>query len=221
MANTLFLRLEGPLQAWGERARWSVRDTCTEPTKSGVVGLLGCALGLTADEDLKKLSENIKMGIRCDKQGTFLTDFHTVVGGVLNAEGKIKADTMLSYRSYLSDASFLVALQSSIEQVSRLGFALKNPVWPYYLGRRACVPSKPIYEGEGNFPDLRSALQEWPYQYSSGKHEKGETLRAVIEVRPGEGIQRHDELFSNKRRIFLPRYTCEVLILPKLSQEVE
>ncbi|MGC8879968.1 MAG: CRISPR-associated protein Cas5, partial [Anaerolineae bacterium] len=32
MANTLFLRLEGPLQAWGERARWRVRDTAPEPT---------------------------------------------------------------------------------------------------------------------------------------------------------------------------------------------
>ena len=45
MANTLFLRLEGPLQSWGERGHWAVRDTAPEPTKSGVVGLLGCALG--------------------------------------------------------------------------------------------------------------------------------------------------------------------------------
>jgi CRISPR system Cascade subunit CasD len=51
MANTLFLRLEGPLQSWGERARWDVRDTAPEPTKSGVIGLLACALGLSADED--------------------------------------------------------------------------------------------------------------------------------------------------------------------------
>jgi CRISPR system Cascade subunit CasD len=44
MANTLFLRLEGPLQAWGERGRWSIRDSAAEPTKSGVIGLLvhGC-----------------------------------------------------------------------------------------------------------------------------------------------------------------------------------
>jgi CRISPR system Cascade subunit CasD len=220
MANTLFLRLEGPLQAWGERARWSVRDTCTEPTKSGVVGLVGCALGLSADEDLVQLSRSLKMGIRCDRQGTFLTDFHTVIGGVLSAEGKIKNETMLSYRSYLSDASFLAAIQSTNEQISRLAYAVQYPVWPYYLGRRACVPSKPIYEGEGDFPDLQSALQEWPYKYSSKTH-VGEPLRAVIEARPGEGIQRHDELLSNKRRTFLPRYTREVLILPKLFQEVD
>ena len=41
----LFLRLEGPLQSWGIRSRWDVRETQPEPTKSGVIGLLGCALG--------------------------------------------------------------------------------------------------------------------------------------------------------------------------------
>ena len=39
----LLLRLEAPLQSWGTRSRWDVRDTATEPTKSGIIGLLGCA----------------------------------------------------------------------------------------------------------------------------------------------------------------------------------
>ncbi|MFW9879088.1 MAG: CRISPR-associated protein Cas5, partial [Candidatus Thorarchaeota archaeon] len=30
----LVLRLEGPLQSWGLRARWDYRDTSTEPSKS-------------------------------------------------------------------------------------------------------------------------------------------------------------------------------------------
>jgi len=99
MANTLFLRLEGPLQAWGERARWSVRDTSTEPTKSGVVGMLGCALGISADQDLADLSRALRMGVRCEREGDFLTDFHTVIGGVISAEGKVKKDTVLSRRT--------------------------------------------------------------------------------------------------------------------------
>ena len=46
MSSVLVLRLEGPLQSWGERSRWDVRETADRPTKSAVIGLLGAALGL-------------------------------------------------------------------------------------------------------------------------------------------------------------------------------
>ena len=127
MANTLFLRLEGPFQSWGERARWSVRDTAPEPTKSGVVGLLGCALGLNKDEDLRNLNGAIRIGVRCERPGNMLVDFHTVVGGVLSAEGKVKKtastrkpETVISFRSYLCDASFLAAVLASPEWIACL-----------------------------------------------------------------------------------------------------
>ena len=218
MPNTLFLRLEGPLQAWGERARWSVRDTSTEPTKSGVVGLLGCALGLTADEDLADLSRGLRMGVRCDKEGVILTDFHTIVGGVLSAEGKIKIDTVLSLRNYLCDASFLVALQGAPELIDHLALAVQRPTWPFYLGRRACVPARPVYEGVGDYADLVNALREWPCQGGVLPGEDG--LRAVLEVDPGRGVQRRDETHSNQHRTFLPRYTLEQRIIPTEPREV-
>ncbi len=218
MSNTLFLRLEGPLQAWGERARWSVRDTSTEPTKSGVVGLLGCALGLTADEDLADLSRGLRMGVRCDKEGVFMTDFHTIVGGVLSAEGKVKSDTVLSMRSYLCDASFLVVLEGASELIDRLALAVQRPAWPFYLGRRACVPARPVYEGVGSYPNLMTALQEWPCQ--GDLIAGGDGLRAVLEVEPGQGVQRRDETLSNRHRTFLPRYTLEQRIIPVEPREV-
>ena len=47
-ANTLFLRLEGPLQAWGvQESKFVVRRTAEAPTKSGVIGLLCAALGVS------------------------------------------------------------------------------------------------------------------------------------------------------------------------------
>lgn len=217
MSNTLFLRLEGPLQAWGERARWSVRDTSTEPTKSGVVGLLGCALGLTADEDLVVLSRGLRMGVRCDKEGVFLTDFHTIIGGVLSAEGKIKSDTVLSMRTYLCDASFLIALQGAPELIAQLALAVQRPVWPFYLGRRACVPSRPVFEGVGDHADLITALREWPCLENSQPGSEG--LRVVLEVDGGQGIQRRDETLSNRHRTFLPRYTLEQRVIPATSKE--
>ncbi len=217
MSNTLFIRLEGPLQAWGERARWSVRDTTTEPTKSGVVGLLGCALGLEEDDDLAALSRALRMGVRCDREGVFLTDFHTVVGGVLSAEGKVKSDTGLSWRSYLCDASFLVALRAAPELIDRMARAVQQPRWPVFLGRRSCVPALPVYEGTGDYPDLLNALQAYPYQ---GKTETArEGLRVVIEVDAGKGVQRRDEVLSNRKRTFLPRYTLEQRVFPATGKE--
>ena len=80
--NTLFLRLEGPLQSWGLRARWGERDTTDAPTKSGVIGLLGCALGLRRDDArLRDLSDNLRMGVRVDLPGILMRDYHTTGGG--------------------------------------------------------------------------------------------------------------------------------------------
>lgn len=209
MANTLFLRLEGPLQSWGERARWSVRDSAPEPTKSGVVGLLACALGWNADADLRRLSQAIRMGVRCDRPGVPVVDYHTVIGGVMAADGKVKInanthqpETVVSWRTYLCDGSFLVALQTNGDWVEKLSFAVQNPVWPIYLGRKSCPPSQPVYAGQGTFVDLEAALHhELP---------AGARLRAVMECAPAEGVLRRDEVDSNQNRTFLPRYTREI-----------
>lgn len=216
MANFLFLRLEGPLQSWGERARWSVRDSAPEPTKSGVVGLLGCALGVSEDDDLRKISRAIKIGVRCDRPGTVLIDYHTVVGGVMSAEGKVKRnattkepETVVSLRYYLCDASFLVAIQSDPQWIERLAFAVQHPVWPYYLGRKACPPTCPIYDGEGTYSSLEEAI----------KKDKIGKVRAVLECLPGEGIRRRDEIDSRSLHTFLPRYSREIMIDVPVFQE--
>ena len=52
----LLIRLEGPLQSWGERSKWDYRDTADFPTKSGVIGMIACAMGLErTDAQLGKL----------------------------------------------------------------------------------------------------------------------------------------------------------------------
>ena len=229
-ANTLFLRLEGPLQAWGERGRWSIRDTASEPTKSGVVGLLACALGLSADEDISNLSRSIRIGIRCDRAGSVLRDYHTVVGGVMSAEGKIKInastkepETVVSERYYLSDASFLVAVQAEPQLISRLRDVLQDPTWPFFLGRKSCPPSTPVFEGAGNFPSPEEALKSMPVLLRNPNGEKQIRLRTVLECNPQEksAIRRRDEIASRARRTFQPRYVCEKLLDYSVQQEVK
>lgn len=214
-ANTLFLRLEGPFQSWGEKAQWSVRDTAHEPTKSGVVGLLCCALGVTADNEMRSISQQIRIGVRCDRPGTLLIDYHTVTGGVLSAEGKVKLtastkmpETVVSWRHYICDASFLVAVQSEPEMIDRLAQAVINPVWPIYLGRKSCLPSRPVFENIGQFADLQSALLQHPLFLS--KTGGMVNVRAVLESTATEGVRRKDEVNSNAMRTYLPRYTMDV-----------
>ena len=227
-SNTLFLRLEGHLQSWGERGRWSIRDTASEPTKSGVVGLLGCALGLSADDDLRILSRSILIGIRCDRPGSVLRDYQTVVGGVMSAEGKVKVnastkepETVVSERYYLSDASFLVAVQAEPQLVSRLCGALQDPTWPFFLGRKSCPPSTPVFEGEGDFPTLEAALKSLPVLLRKSDGSKDIHLRTVLECSPDErdAIRRLDEIASHARRTFQPRYVREKLLVFPIEQE--
>lgn len=224
MPNTLFIRLEGPFQSWGERARWSVRDSAPEPTKSGLVGLLGCALGLQSDASLRELCDSIRVGVRCDRPGEPLVDYHTVFGGVLSAEGKVKKtastgepETVVSWRTYLCDASFLVAIQAEPQLIAQLAAALKRPHWPIYLGRKACVPALPVFENTADFSDLVAALSSYPLSpgLPSGRY------RAVVESEPEKmSAQRRDRVNSNHKRTFLPRYTCEMWVQPPVCREV-
>lgn len=148
----LLLTFEAPLQSCGERSKWDYRDSAYFPTKSQVVGLLGSALGIpTGDAALPRLSEAIRVGARADRAGTLAVDYHTVTGQIRNAEGKLRGKvgvdgTILSYRQYLEDASFLVAITADEALLLQLKEALQDPVWPPFLGRKCCVVTRPLFE---------------------------------------------------------------------------
>lgn len=75
--SVLLLRLAGPMQAWGDSARFVRRTTRHEPTKSGVVGLLASALGRGREESVEDLAQ-LEMGVRADQPGTLLRDFQAL-----------------------------------------------------------------------------------------------------------------------------------------------
>ncbi|MBI1878242.1 MAG: type I-E CRISPR-associated protein Cas5/CasD [Chloroflexi bacterium] len=229
MANTLFLRLEGPLQSWGERGRWSVRDTAPEPTKSGVVGLLACAVGLKVDEEIRELSRHIEVGVRVDQPGIFLDDYHTVGGGyfmpqLLQADGKLKgkpgkAHTELTNRAYLCNASFLAAVRSDAETINWLARAIQNPHWAIFLGRKSCIPSRPVYEGVGDYPLIEQALAAWPWYAPEAKEAKTVQKRAILASTSAAGVRRRHEIISRSRRIYGPCYTEDKLVTIQIIPE--
>ncbi len=163
----LILRLEGPLQSWGEVSKWDYRDSSDFPTKSGVVGLLGCALGFArGDPALEERDRAITLAVRADRPGVRTVDFQTVTGApLLNAEGKPKTtgNTIISRRAYLQDACFTVFLETDDAWRERIVSALRSPRWCLYLGRKSCVPSRPILAEENcGFASLEDALCRYP-----------------------------------------------------------
>jgi CRISPR system Cascade subunit CasD len=206
--NTLLIRLSAPMQSWGTQSKFNVRDTGLEPSKSGVLGLLCAALGIDRenDEGLMPLI-SLRMGVRVDREGLVQEDYHTAgKGGYLKANGILeKKDLIVSNRSYLANAVFLVGLENKdSELLERLQSALHKPVWALFLGRKSFVPSEPIplEDGLQKGETLEQALKSYP---SLCKHEK-EKLRVVLEDNSGSIVRTDQPLsFSRAGRKFAPR----------------
>lgn len=229
----LLMWLEAPLQSWGHDSKFGRRDSLDFPTKSGVYGLLCCALGAGgkqtdwlahwADRDLQ-----VEAYVPINKQGDplprqpLLRDFHMVGSGYddqnpwqnllipKTSEGKKPngAGTKMTYRYYLQDMAFAVALQGSQEELAALEQALQNPVWDLYLGRKSCVPTEFI--AQGIYSDSQAAMDKAKqlalsknrvpvFQVLQGEHE-GEVLTLNdIPIQFGE-----QKLYRDRRVTVLP-----------------
>ena len=191
----LILRLEGVLQSWGIRSRFDSRDSGPLPTKSGVIGLIACAMGLPrGDERILELSKRLRMGVRADRPGTLMVDFHTVTGerGYLFCAGggkRVGEPTLLTPRQYLEDASFTVALAGDEALLRACADALQSPRWQTYLGRKSCVPTRPVFEALTNeYRDIENALRRVsPCPTAAGKtfvceldHDAGDRVRRDV-----------------------------------------
>jgi len=202
--NTLFMRLAGPMQSWGTSSRFQLRRTDIYPSKSGVLGMLLCAMGVRREDSPRALEplNRFLMGVRVDRGGTLDWDYHTAGAkiGIRSADGKIKKtastgeyETLLSRRQYLYDASFLVALQGDTDTVNASASALQNPAWPLFLGRKCCIPAEPFFAGTGSFDTLTDALSSIPWQPRIDAIDRvdngaSRTLDIYIEHSPGSEI---------------------------------
>jgi len=215
----LLMRLEAPMQSWGTQSRFTVRDTGREPSKSAVIGLLCAALGVDREDDARLADlAAMRMAVRIDRPGIIMRDYHTAGGGpwkgrrygVAKASGG-RPDTVVSTRYYLSDASFLVALQSDNRALlNECDRALRAPVWPLFLGRRSFVPGRPIpIPGDGvrGTDDLMHALRTEPL-YLRPWQKPEPRLRCVVEVDDLDAEVRRDQplSFQNGERSFSLRY---------------
>lgn len=216
--KSVLLRLEGPLQSWGTQSRFPHRDTEREPSKSGVLGLVGAALGMPRDDDARLAAlAAAKMGVRVDREGETLIDYHTAgAGRFAGKEHRVYGtnNPVITRRAYLTDASFLVALGYDDEALAaEIDRALDNPRWPLVLGRRACPPSLPVRAGlvEGK-PEAALRSAPWP-----GSTRPPGPVRLVLECEPGDDAEpRQDQPLSFRlhARHFARRFVRKAWIEP-------
>ena len=182
----LLLWLEAPFQSWGSDSKFGRRDTQAFPTKSGVLGLVCAALG-AGGKQVALLAEFAALNqtvvsfarrkqtangvIRQDRE-PLMRDFHMVGSGYddqdpwesllipKTREGKkaVGGGTKMTYRYYLQDAAFAVALEVPVARAETIVQALQHPAWDIYLGRKNCAPTDFIYREI--FDDEAAALEQ-------------------------------------------------------------
>ncbi len=153
----LAMRLEGPLQSWGSSSQFNRRLTDLLPTRSAISGMLCAALGLERGSEAES-----RFLVRCNRLHMLavalprrsrdrvlavrrLEDYHTVQN-TRKAGGGLK-DCHITKRHYLLDAAFRVFLSGDKGTLDEAASALQDPVWGLWLGRKACIPSAPVFVG--------------------------------------------------------------------------
>ncbi|TYB45718.1 type I-E CRISPR-associated protein Cas5/CasD [Actinomadura chibensis] len=173
--SVLTMQLAGPLQAWGASARFARRTTEQAPTKSGVIGMLAAALGRRRTDDLADLAA-LRFGVRVDQRGVPVRDYQT-------AQHFDTGRSMpVSERFYLADAVFVAVVEGDGDLVERLHRALREPVFPPYLGRRSCPPSRPIELAVHHDQTLDARLKNEKWRASSWHQRKSREPTVVLET---------------------------------------
>ncbi|MDR2771457.1 MAG: type I-E CRISPR-associated protein Cas5/CasD [Clostridiales Family XIII bacterium] len=214
--TTLLLRLAAPLQSWGAESKFTRRMSRREPTKSGVIGLCACAMGIRRDDDgvIAELAA-LRFGVRIDQPGTLLRDYHVAHKEEFWTTGK--SDPFVSERYYLADAVFLAGLSGDPALLRVIDAALAAPKLPYYLGRRSCPPSEQLSLGLRE-TELKAALCEEPWLASEWyrRRNRPASLEIVCDTEEKNRIARDLPLsfHASNRRYglrFTERTKCSVM----------
>lgn len=155
----LLFRLAGPMAAFGKIAVGERRDIWGEPSKSGVLGFVAGAQGLTRDDTLahQALEAGLGFAVRIDNPGRPMRDYHTAQTpkarknlswrtrkGELSDRDNL--NTVLSERLYRLEARATIALWRKVEDgpdLTLLRDAIRRPGFIPYLGRKSCPLGEP------------------------------------------------------------------------------
>jgi CRISPR system Cascade subunit CasD len=225
MSRYLLFQIYAPLVSWGTAAVGEVRHTDAIPSRSALLGLLAAALGIPREreEELNQFNQHYRFAILpLSSREQWLRDYHTTQVPRENKKRRYftrreeltqapqEVGTMLSSREYRCDAYYLVAVSAEPDapvDLEALAQALRKPVFPLYLGRKACPLALPLAPRvlTGNLAEVFRAGEQQLEQdlallYSPAKPEALCYWEGVAEgVELTESRQRNDRPISRKR----------------------
>jgi CRISPR system Cascade subunit CasD len=174
MPRFIILKLDGVMQGWGGHTYEDWRPTELFPTRSGLLGLLGACLGIDRQdvERLNILASSVLFAVQtqckrfeADEKIPKLTslrlcDYHTILDA-RKVDGKPNENPVQSYRWYLFDSPFTVAVEETVNAQIRLEEilnAIRIPVYTPFLGRRSCPLSRPLIDPDEKPFEAKSAM---------------------------------------------------------------
>lgn len=183
--DVLLLRFSAPLMSFGSSATVDrVLRTSAFPTLSMLTGLLGNALGYkhTDFDRLESLQSSLHFASRRDFGGRVVADYQTIdlgqefmldeaawttwgelqkrAGGSDNRVG-----THQRWKDYLHSSCFTLAVSlrgPTVETMASIRDALKSPARPLFLGRKCCLPDRPLFLAAESASSLRGAVLNAP-----------------------------------------------------------
>ena len=159
-SKALKLICSGMLQSWRNTGLGpNYRYTELMPTKSGIAGMIACALGYPrGDSRIEKLKNSFESApIRRGNNTTpdILFDFQTVSApDMLTAGGGMLHSPSIIMREYVVGYRYVLYLKAEEELLRKIETALNEPVWDYYLGSKCCIPAEPVCRGICEMPEV-------------------------------------------------------------------
>ena len=156
----LVLRLEAPLMAFGGIAIDQVGPIRDFPSASMITGLIGNAFGWHWNDRgaHQTMQDRLVFGARREQEGTIVTDVQnaqlaktdkgwTTRGSPEGRAGASYGAPHRRTRDYHADLSVCAVMRFTDESKPTLddvAHALESPRRPLYIGRKPCLPTKPL-----------------------------------------------------------------------------
>lgn len=201
----LILDLCAPLMAFGGVAIDHVGPTRDFPAASMLTGLFGNALGFCWSDwqAHQSLQDRLMFAARIEQEGRLVTDTQnaklekndqgwTTFGKPEGRDGASYSAPHRRRRDYLADARVIVVLRlrsaECTPSLDHLADALNRPARPLFIGRKPCLPSRPLFAGwttAGTAHAALSATGQSPAraQWPDGEGPNSDTMLELPDLR--------------------------------------
>ena len=148
------------MAAFGHYAGHERRGSDTVPARSGVLGLVGAAMGVArSDSNGQKALRALRVAVQPLTHSTALRDYHTVQtvprkfkfpatrrDGLEAAAAERAVNTTITLRDYRSDVAVAVAVwaDGAPWPLTKIAQSLRTPKYVLYAGRKSCPLSAPL-----------------------------------------------------------------------------